>query len=53
MVKAVRAGRNKPSYKKMCQINKEDGIEFEFWDNVRGWFDNQKLSEREAKKAKK
>ena len=53
MVKAVRASRNKPSYKKMCQINKEDGIEFEFWDNVRGWFDNQKLSEREAKQLKK
>ena len=52
MVKAVRAGINKPSYKKMCQMNKEDGIEFEFWRDVRGWFDNQKLIEREAKKAK-
>ena len=53
MVKAVRAGINKPSYEKMCQMNKEDGIEFEFWRDVRGWFNAQKRAEREAKQLKK
>lgn len=53
MVKAVRAGINKPSYEKMCQMNEEDGIEFEFWKDVRGWFNAQKRAEREAKQLKK
>ncbi|MGP1485830.1 MAG: hypothetical protein ACTTJC_07095 [Campylobacter sp.] len=57
MVKAIRAGINRPSYEKMCQIKEKDGIEFEFWKDVRSWFDMQKqkekLSEQEAKTAKK
>ena len=34
-------------------MNKEDGIEFEFWRDVRGWFNAQKRAEREAKQLKK
>lgn len=52
MVKAVRAGINKPSYEKMCQMNEEDGIGFEHWKDVRGWFNKQKRAEQEAKTAK-
>lgn len=37
MIKKIICGTNKPSYEVMLKLNKEHGIPFEAWQDIRAW----------------